>query len=256
MGCSSFLEKFLRKYLSLIRYYHTMNAAFVLNILFPAECLVCGAPLVRGTLCNTCRTGITPHRTAFCGICTAPLPGLRSICHPQAPYLLGAAGNYHNIALRTLIHALKFGRMKSAAEPLADILIHYCARLPMDLQGFAVIPIPISKERMRERGFNQSALIAARFAQFFGLPLKTKILSRTVHRPAQSDITDRDERHINIQNCYAAKPFTGTGICAKNKNIILIDDVTTSGATFADAVRALRAAGARKILALAVAKAT
>jgi ComF family protein len=233
-----------------------MNAAFVLNLLFPAECLVCGAPLARGTLCNACRISITPHRTAFCGTCSAPIPGLRSICHPQAPYLLGAAGNYHDVALRTLIYALKFERMKSAAEPLADVLIHYCARLPMDLQGFSVVPVPISKERMRERGFNQSALIAARFAQFFGLPLKTKIVTRTVHRPAQSDIADRDERHQNIQNCYIAKPFAGTGICAKNKNIILIDDVTTSGATFTDAVRALRAAGARKIFALAVAKAT
>jgi ComF family protein len=233
-----------------------MNASFILDILFPAECLACGAPLPSGTLCDPCRMSIAPHRSAFCGMCTAPIPGLRSICHPQAPYLLGAAGNYRNVALRTLIHALKFGRMKSAAEPLADVLIHYCARLPMDLHGFSVVPVPISRERMRERGFNQSALIAARFARFFGLPLKIKILSRTVHRPAQSDIADRDERHQNIHGCYAAKPFEGTGICAANRNIILIDDVTTSGATFADAVRALRAAGARKILALAVAKAT
>jgi ComF family protein len=233
-----------------------MNASFILDILFPAECIACGALLLRGTLCDACRISIAPHRTAFCGICAAPLPGLRSICHPQAPHLLGAAGNYQNVALRTLIHALKFGRMKGAAEPLADILIHYCARLPMDLQGFSVIPVPISKERMRERGFNQSALIAERFARFFGLPLKTKILTRTVHRTAQSDIADRDERHQNIQNCYVAKPFDKSGVCTPNKNIILIDDVTTSGATFADAVRALRAAGARKILALAVAKAT
>ncbi|MDR3582169.1 MAG: double zinc ribbon domain-containing protein [Candidatus Pacebacteria bacterium] len=226
-----------------------------MNILFPAECLACGAPLARGTLCGTCRMCIAPHRTAFCGTCAAPLPGLRSICHPHAPHLLGAAGDYRNAALRTLIHALKFGRMRCAAEPLADVLIHYCARLPMDLRGFSVVPVPISRERMRERGFNQSALIAERFARFFGAPLRTKLLSRTVHRTAQSDIPDRDERRENIRDCYAAKEFAGSGICAAGRNIILIDDVTTSGATFADAVRALRSAGARKIFALAVAKA-
>jgi len=227
-----------------------MNGGFFMNILFPAECIVCGARLETGTLCNACRRRIVPFRAAFCGTCAAPLPGFRNICHPRTPYLLGAAGNYGDKALRTLIYALKFGRMKSAAEPLADILIHYFAQLPFDTRGCSVIPMPISKERMRERGFNQAALIAERFAHLFGMPFEKNILTRTKHRTAQSDIIDRNERHENIKGCYEAKPI-------KNAfgKILLIDDVTTSGATFTEAALALRAAGAKKILALAVAKA-
>jgi len=229
-----------------------MDAGFFMDLIFPAECLACGAKLARGTVCEKCRIGIAPHRTAFCGACGAPLPGFRNICHPRTPYVMGASGDYWNETLRVLIHALKFGGIKGAAAPLADILAHYFARLPIDHRGFAVVPVPISKERMRERGFNQSALIAERFARFFGMAYDKDLLVRIAHRGPQSDIEDRDERRRNIRGCYAVRPRAESRGAGK---MILIDDVTTSGATFAEAATALRSAGARKIFALAVAKA-
>jgi len=230
-----------------------MDAEWLLDLIFPAACAACGTHLLRGTLCAPCRMAIAPHRTAFCGGCGAALPGMRRICHPRVPYILGAAGEYANPALRALIHALKFGGVKHAAGPLADILAHYCAMLPVDLRGFTVIPVPISKERLRERGFNQSSLIARRFAGFFGMPLEERLLVRIAHRTAQSEIDDRAERRRNISGCYAVRresPWKrGVG------KVILIDDVTTSGATFTEAARELQGAGAGKILALALAKA-
>lgn len=233
---------------------------FIMDILFPAECVACGAHLPRGTLCRNCRAGIASHAALFCGSCAAPLHGCRMLCHPRAPFLMGAAGDYADPVLRTLVRALKFGRLRNAADPLADLLIYYCARLPVELRGFTVVPVPISRERMRERGFNQSALIAERFARFFGLPLSKDALVRTGHRTPQSEIADHAERRRNIRECFAVNAH------GKNKKgasmfmhdharVILIDDVTTSGATFTEAAHTLRAWGTRKILALAVAKA-
>ncbi len=230
-------------------------AAFLIDILFPPECIACGARLTHGSLCAACRIGIAPHRTAFCGGCGAPLPGLRSICHPHAPFLLGAAGRYGNPALRALVYGLKFGKIRGAAEPLGDILAHYCARLPMDLRGMWVVPVPISRARMRERGFNQSALIAERFARFFGMPVADDILVRHTDRPPQSEIADHDARRANVHGCYAMKKDPDDPNTAVPRKVILIDDVTTSGATFFEAASVLRRAGVKKIFALAVAKA-
>lgn len=233
-----------------------MDAGFFLDLIFPAACVACDARIPRGALCRDCRAKMVPHRTAFCGTCSAPLPGFRNICHPRTPYLMGAAGDYRNKTMRALVHALKFGRIKGAAEPLADMLIHYVARLPIDLRGFTVMPMPISKERMAERGFNQSALIAEQMARFFGLPFEKNILIRIAHRTAQSEIEDHAERRGNIRGCYAIRRRKEYAYpAAEMGKIILIDDVTTSGATFTEAATVLRAAGARKIFALAAAKA-
>lgn len=231
------------------------GAGFLMDLIFPAECLACGTRLARGTVCGECRIGIVPHRTAFCGTCGAALPGLRNICHPGTPYVMGAAGNYGNGTLRSLIHGLKFGHIKGAAAPLADMLAHYFARLPIDHRDFVVVPVPISRERMRERGFNQSALIAERFARFFGMPHEKDLLVRTVHRGPQSELSDRTERRENIRDCYAVRERAGRHSGSGPRKVILIDDVTTSGATFTEAATALRSSGVRKIFALAVAKA-
>ena len=226
-----------------------------MDLFFPAECLACGARLARGTICDKCRIGIIPHRTAFCGTCAAPLPGFRNICHPDTPYVMGASGDYRNETLRALIHALKFGHIRGAAAPLADILAHYFAKLPIDHRNCIVIPVPISKERMRERGFNQAALIAEHFARFFGIPHKKDILIRAIHRGPQSELSDHAERRENVRGCYAVRTHTERRPGTEWGKVILIDDVTTSGATFAEAARTLRSAGARKIFALAIAKA-
>lgn len=232
-----------------------IDVGFLINLVFPPECLACGRHLARGAICGECRIGIDPHRTAFCGTCGAPLPGFRNICHPDTPYIMGASGDYRDKTLRSLIHALKFGRIKDAAAPLSDVLSHYFAMLPIDHRGFIVTPVPISKKRMGERGFNQSALIAERFARFFGIPYENDVLLRAVHRRPQSDLSDNDERRENIRGCYALNPRKKDAPEIGRRKVILIDDVTTSGATFKEVAMVLRAAGTRKILALAVAKA-
>jgi len=232
-----------------------MNFNFIGDIFFPPACVGCGDSIARGVLCATCRHGIVGFDTLFCGTCAARLPDQKKVCHKDAPFVLGAAAPYDDDALRALIHALKFQGIGAAAEPLAEILAAYIARLGLDLYGGAnawtVTPVPLSRERARARGFNQSALIARPFARALGTPYDENLLVRIAHRKPQSDTEDIFERRENIKGCFALSP----GANVQNKKIVLVDDVTTSGTTFTEAARVLKAGGAKKILALAVAKA-
>jgi len=235
-----------------------MNINFFGDIFFPPACVGCGDSILCGVICDTCRHGIDGFDTLFCGTCVARLPEQKKICHKDAPYLLGAAGRYDDEALRALIHALKFQGIAGAAEPLAEILLAYVARLGLDLRDFIAVPVPLSTKRARARGFNQSALIARPFARALGIPCEEHLLARVIHRKPQSETEDIFERRENVHDCFAladAGGANGGTITAQGKKIILIDDVTTSGTTFTEAARVLKSGGAKKIIALAVAKA-
>ncbi|MGC9598808.1 MAG: ComF family protein [Minisyncoccia bacterium] len=233
-----------------------MSFDFLVSLFFPRRCLACGKTLRAGALCPACRGKITTARTFFCGRCGSPLPGPklhdpRRTCHPDFPYVLGAAGSYKDETLRALVHALKFRGVRAAAEPLASIMAEYALPFKTDLLRYVAMPIPLSRERFRIRGFNQSERIATRFAEYFGLPVATKCLVRIKHAKPQSETTSVAERRENIRGCFAV----ADAAAACGKNVLLVDDVSTSGATFLEAARALKDAHAADIIALAAAKA-
>lgn len=235
-----------------------MNINFFGDIFFPPACVACGDSIAHGVICDVCLQSIDGFDTLFCGICAARLPEQRKICHKDAPYLLGAAGRYDDEALRALIHALKFRGITGAAEPLAEILAGYVARIGLDLQNFIVVPVPLSPKRARARGFNQSALIARPFARALDIACEEQLLARVAHRKPQSETDDIFERRENVRDCFALSDAGGANDGAPRiagTNIVLIDDVTTSGTTFNEAARVLKSGGAKKIVALAVAKA-
>jgi len=212
-----------------------MNIDFFVDIFFPPVCVSCARRIPRGTLCASCRSTLLVRH--------APLAKVL----PDA--WIGSAGSYDDRVLQTLIHALKFRFIKGAAEPLAEVLCEY-AQSFCAISGFIVVPIPLSKRRERTRGWNQSALIGKLFAEYMKLPFAPEALTRIRHKKPQSETNSLAEREENIRGCFSALPIACAG-----KNIILIDDVTTSGATFLEAIHILRAAGAKKIIALAIARA-
>ncbi len=220
---------------------------FLLDVLFPPRCLICDKHS-RILLCPECEPKLKIADTLFCGSCGARLPRGRRECHPKFPCLMGAATIYEAES-KELIWGLKFRYLKSAAEPLARLLGTYFSKLNLPAATWTIVPVPLSKERERERGFNQAELIANRFAGFTGLPLNLNVLKRTKHTAPQSELKGHELRFKNVQGCFEA------AVNPAPKAVILIDDVITSGATLSEAAKALKAAGARKIIALAVAKA-
>lgn len=257
--------------------YFTMFTDFIANVLFPPICLACRARIGHGAVCESCLSHIELNNALLCGECHAWITpawatssvgasktdGFTSTCHPNFPFVLGGAGHYENPILQALIHHLKFRSISTAAEPLGDLLVQYVQLIgldrPADLAGFTVMPIPLSRRRRRSRGYNQAELIARRFAAEMSLPLDTTTLVRARHAKPQSDITNVAERRENIRGVFAVSDDARSHganshdtVCSKN--IILIDDVSTTGSTFYEAALVLKAAGADRILALAVAK--
>lgn len=226
---------------------------FLFDIFFPRVCLVCRVRIARGVVCDSCFGSISTHTAFVCGQCfaTADRKDLRRACHPDFPYTLGTATNYQNATVQSLVHHLKFRSVKDAAKPLANLIARFIKENGAVLDGSVVVPIPLSRKRQRSRGFNQAEQIARCFAQDFNLPVTTDVLVRAKHTAPQSGATSVAIRQENIRGSFSiASPEMVRG-----KTVLLIDDVTTSGATFYEAAIALRTADVKNVIALAAAKA-
>ena len=222
-----------------------------LDLIFPAHCLTCRKTTGQAEyLCLECAQQIPLHQTLFCARCAARLPENKAVCHRDEPYLMGAAADYGYASVKTLIHALKFRSVRGAARPLADLLIRYVNGLNFPLSGYTVVPVPLGVRRERTRGFNQALCLAEPFAQNFRLPLAANVLKRVRETKPQSELKNIAERRSNMVGSFAfASPAD------LPKKIILLDDVTTSGVTLHAAAEVLKQNGARKIVALTVARA-
>ncbi len=227
----------------------------LLDILFPPICLGCdktfGTKDLEDNLCGDCLGNILIHQTLFCAVCMARLPDNSKICHKDSGFLLGAAANYDDKIIQKLIWLLKYEKNKSAAAPLAKILNMYVGSLAIDFSDFLVIPMPLHFLRLKKRGFNQSALLGEKLSKTSGLKLISGNLFRVKNTKPQAEVADKKEREANVLGCFSisrAGELDG-------KNIILIDDVYTTGATASEAVRVLRNAGVKKVLVVVVAKA-
>ena len=170
-----------------------------------------------------------------CGACVAV---------PPAFDWARAAGVYAG-PLRDAVQRFKFGRRPALARPLAALVLEQCAAAVAD--GVVLVPVPLARERERERGFNQAALLAERMATGLRAPLRTRWLARTRATAPQTALS-ATERRVNVRGAFVAST-SAAGI-----DVVLVDDVLTTGATAAECARALRAAGARSVGVLTVAR--
>ena len=164
---------------------------------------------------------------------------------------MAAATSYGNEAVRNLLKLFKFKKWQRLQEPLGEILIQYFENCKLKIDNFIIVPIPLHPDREAERGFNQSLLLAKTVADFYGLNLNPDILKRIKNTKTQSLAKNHEEREQNVSGCFSVQ----SPELVNGHNVILVDDVHTSGATMSEAARILRANGAEKIIALVVAKA-
>ncbi len=224
-----------------------------LDLLFPPRCLHCGTGLEKSEkeswLCFSCENNIIIHTTLFCSVCGARLPENRKICHKNSAYLLAAATKYDG-PVRSVIRQLKYRGWPSLSLKIRRYLEKYVKNSGLTANNHLVIPIPLHPSRLKERGFNQAELLAVEIADILGLKMEPGILSRTKKTEAQAEQKDYDKRKINIAGAFEIKnPKLIAG-----KNIVLVDDVFTSGATMNEAVRTLKSAEAKKIITFVLAK--
>ncbi len=229
----------------------------ILNTLFPPICIACKKDLAKDTaesiLCVSCMHSATMQPQLNCSVCRRRLPfgeaGIlpRSLrCHPSASHLIFSACSYEHPVIRALIWHLKFKRQTEAAQILGKFLDAALRESGIDLTDTRAVPLPLSAARLRDRGFNQAELIARQLHA----PID-HLLVRMKHTHPQSEIARWDQRRINIAGVFALV----THAVIDDREIVLIDDVWTSGATMSEAVAVLKEGGARDVLAIVVARA-
>lgn len=224
----------------------------LLDAVYPPRCAACSLVGCDGW-CEECAAQVEYIAPPVCPRCGTPISA-EEFCascavNPLVLEAVRAAAYYHGV-VQTAIHYCKYGFRPTIAPALAELLVkgwHTALTEPLHAAE-AVIPIPIHRTRERERGFNQSALIAKHFCASTGLPLLCHVLTRTVYRQPQVGL-DAEERRQNVKDAFCVvnpQPIQG-------RNVLIVDDVWTTGSTLNEAARALLSAGAARIFAYTVA---
>ncbi len=210
-----------------------------LDILFPKICLNCQKYLGESekTLCQNCFDAIEINKIFFRG----------------EKYRILAAASYENAPLRELIHSLKYNRFLSAQVEIKRIIESYLKELDMDFKDFLVVPVPLHPRRLRERGFNQAEIIGRIVSNYCHVPLGVGTMTRVKNTKPQIELANFKEREENLRNGFEINPERKATV--KNRSILLVDDVYTSGSTVGEAAKVLRRAGAREIMVFVLAKA-
>jgi ComF family protein len=231
-------------------------ALAALDLVFPARCPACDATLAddrRDPFCGGCWRAIRRIAPPRCDRCGRPLPTVDAdadLCgacatDPPAWDWARAAAEYAG-PLRDAIHALKFRGRRALARPLGDLVVEACrGTFPSDVA--ALVPVPLARDRERERGFNQAALVAARLGVVLDVPVRPRWLARARSTAPQTELAAA-ERRANVRGAFAASSSVA------GLHVVLVDDVLTTGATAAECAATLRAAGAARVGVLTVAR--
>jgi ComF family protein len=217
-----------------------------LDLVFPPRCVSCNA--FGAFICDRCRSDMIRATGPRCDICWMPIepphPCRRCRYHRPAFDSARAAFVYEGAA-RDAVLALKFRGTSAVAPLMAQSIAETLAewRPPAD----RIVPVPLSGQRRRLRGYNQSELLAKELSRLTGLPLERHGLTRRRHTRAQATLTG-DARWQNVWQSFRA------GKVAPTSGVILIDDVITTGATLDACARVLLSEGADAVFALAFAR--
>jgi ComF family protein len=248
----------------------TVAAEGLFATLFPSDCRLCGIPLVkisRLPVCEECLLAIRPMEGGVCGVCGERLIGPyqltnqagEAICglcrQTEPPFAKAAAYGSYSGGLRDLIHLLKYQHVRPAAavlgrmlsEVIADLAPAFGAAIPV------VVTVPLHASKLRERGFNQVELFtrAALKLQPAGLvlPLHPAVMERTRPTASQTGLT-LNQRRENMRGAFAVRQSD----LIRDRYLLLVDDVMTTGTTVSECARVLRRAGAARVWVATVAR--
>ena len=229
--------------------YHLYKGLWVgLDWLFPPVCGGCGNPGTRW--CQDCQQKVQGINKPYCDICGLPQTnsGLCDRCQQKQPsYKLLRSWAVFDSPVRSALHRLKYRRDIGLGEALSNQVAIFIEQLqwPVDM----VIPIPLGKERFKERGYNQVAMVAMPLSISLGLDYQPTVLARARETRSQVGLT-AIERQENVRNAFLAE-----GKKVDGRTVLLMDDVSTTGATLSSAAEALLLAGAHDVYAVTLARA-
>jgi len=239
------------------------------TVLFPSDCRICGTPLVnisRLPLCRECLDAMRPISGGVCAICGERLFSAYAfaggegelrcgLCRRiEPPFARAAANGSYESGLRELIHLLKYGGVRPAANVLGRMLAEAIVAIEpgFPAESVAMIPVPLHSSKRRQRGFNQAELIARAAIKVIDpgrLHLCAEVLERKRETASQIGLTSHQRRE-NLRGAFrVVQPQALAG-----REVLVVDDVYTTGATVSECARVLRRAGATKVWVATVAR--
>lgn len=215
----------------------------------PAQCLHCRAPVQDNGLCPACWSGLALIAKPYCPRLGIPFvydPGegvlsMEAIADPPSYARARAAVRYDEIA-SALVHALKYHDRMDLAPPMANLMRQ--AGRELLAEADIIMPVPLHWRRALARRYNQSGILARQIGRHCGVPVAHDHIKRT--RPTAHQVgLSRHERARNVQGAFAVPQTARAAL--KGRNVVLVDDVLTSGATSDACARALLRAGAARV---------
>ena len=232
----------------------------LLSLIYPQSCRICNSSVEDpddGVACRECwsKTRIFSGNEILCKKCGAflqeaktPVEAFCRQCDDHFYDSASAVGTYENALAASVIH-LK--RTPHIAKHIRKLFAAAYETSPL-LNVTLIVPVPLSKKRLLERGFNQTEVLAAIIAKESGIAVDANSLARTVHTPMHRVAMDKKARDLTVKNAFEIlRPRLIQG-----QNILLVDDVFTSGATVSYCAKALKKSGASKVYVLTLARAS
>lgn len=232
------------------------------RLIYPPYCLLCKkfskdtcATPLKGFVCPACEEKIVLNKPPFCVRCSRYLgkdaqnSRCRECAKTDPAFDFAWSACLYAEPLKTLIHSFKYGQKTGLRHLFIDLMASFVMTYGLDIAQFdLMVPVPLSSTRLRERGYNQARLLGEGMAREFSVPLSVNNLIRRRHTQQQT-LLDEKERWTNIEGAFTIKHSEALA----HKNILIIDDLLTTGATASEAARVLKEAGAGTVGVLALA---
>jgi ComF family protein len=222
--------------------------AGILDLALPRTCAVCERLLDAGDVglvCGRCWSRVRALPAPRCDRCGHPLrPGACQWCTLLPPYVRAARSAcwIPGGTAGSIVHALKYAGWSAVAVEMADRM----SRLPfpsdVEAERTAVVPVPLARSRERERGFNQSELLARRVAERWRVPIWARVVERARVTATQTRLTPESRRN-NVCGAFRLAPSARSAL--RGSHVVVVDDVVTTGATVLECARVLFDGGAR-----------
>ncbi len=221
-------------------------ASSILDLVLPLTCAVCGEE--GQFLCNGCEPALTRLERPYCPKCAEPeCQGLCERCIGLSPRIDGIRAPYrYQGVLRDMAHELKYRNLRAAAPTLGGLMADYLMRNPVPAD--VIVPVPLHSRRERQRGYNQSLLLAKEIGSRCGVEVDGPLLRRTKNTPPQVEMESPEDRRANMSDSFRCESSL------EGQKVLLVDDVVTTGSTMFACADALKDAGAASVWGLALAR--
>jgi len=223
------------------------------DFVYPPICYGCDTEVDEGLVCEGCRLALFTHELAVCPKCGRPCTRTAETCGQcRTPFSLSrvrALGLYVP-PFDKLVQAFKYSGKTKVGELLGRALTELVQQDEVLSAADVVCPVPLHSSRLRERGFNQSLLLAAAIAMSTHIPL-VEFLVRPKNTPTQTRKTKREQRLKNVAGAFRLRPEASV----EGRTVLLVDDVMTTGATLDQAAQELLRGGAASVMGAVVAAA-